>query len=188
MLNIQEPVTGPHTVHTTHSSCVSTTASHCHELCLIDLIVVEIMSVWRSPDLHRKHSDSASHQEHIWMLLAICPNPQLPPVSPLPCHYLPQPTEYALHGTSCTLFLTYDTQGLFPGSWRHVGILRHAEYVTLPAQEMEWLKSVKAKLLFIESVSNKVHAQSQIHQHMRKLNKIWEIFGSAFTRAVYLCS
>lgn len=54
---------------------------------------------------------------------------------------------------------------------------------------LEKVLFLKAKLLlFIESMSNKVHAQSQKHQHMRKLNKSCEISDFSLIRAVFLCS
>lgn len=41
---------------------------------------------------------------------------------------------------------------------------------------LEKFLSLKAKLLFIESMSNKVHAQSQIHQHMTKQSSLSALY------------
>lgn len=84
-----KPVSKP-----THS-CGPSMATRCHEHSFICLTGTMIMSVgrWCIGSLLFiyivKHSEFASHQEHIWVLLSTCPNPQLSPISLLPFHYMP---------------------------------------------------------------------------------------------------
>lgn len=82
-----KPVSKP-----THS-CGPSMATRCHEHSLICLTGTMIMSVWRwcIGYLHFiyivKHSEFASHQEHIWVSLSTCPNPQLSHITiTLPLH------------------------------------------------------------------------------------------------------
>lgn len=128
-----------------------------------------------------KPSGSAPHQGHIWLLLTTCPNPQLGPISPLPSHYLPVPTEQALPRTSEVL---WRYTGIHMGkggcysepSWRNIGIPSHVDITTPPLLNSQlttpdWIYSLFTSRKVCMLLKSHVHWLCWMKPKAKQINK-----------------
>lgn len=149
-------------VHTCmQATCGSSLASRCHQrspVCLIGYRdnAHRKMACRISPfELPSPAFSFPRHQEHIWLLLSICPS--LVPISPLHSHYMPWPTKYA---PSCKCIHFFPTTGCtkLPNPDGSTSL-----FVPLTGKVFRpfFLPSC---CLLSACVSNREHAPSQIHQ------------------------